>query len=183
LWVRLKKSIDFEIFSRLLSSRNNPIQLVEKYLDEIGRENVSMRIPSKKEQYAVRAIYELAKRSQCGPTKISDIADAQSIPVRFLEVILGQLKKSGLVASKRGFYGGYYLLKPPEDVCVGEVLRFLQKKVGGELADEDPILSEPGSEENPALERLWLRVQAAAYGIYDDTSMKDLLDVNTTLEK
>ncbi|MEJ2640602.1 MAG: Rrf2 family transcriptional regulator [Desulfosarcinaceae bacterium] len=142
-----------------------------------------MRIPPKKEQYAVRAIYELAKRCECGPTKISAIADAQSIPVRFLEVILGQLKKSGLVASKRGFYGGYYLLKPPEDVSVGEVLRFLQKKVDGELTDDDPAPSEPGDEENPALEQLWHRVKAAAYGIYDDTSMKDLLEVNTALEK
>jgi Rrf2 family protein len=142
-----------------------------------------MRIPPKKEQYAVRAIYELAKRCECGPTKISAIADAQSIPVRFLEVILGQLKKSGLVASKRGFYGGYYLLKPPEDVSVGEVLRFLQKKVDKELSDDDPAPSVPGGDENPALEQLWQRVKAAAYGIYDDTSMKDLLDVNTAMEK
>jgi Rrf2 family protein len=142
-----------------------------------------MRIPAKKEQYAVRAIYELAKRSECGPTKISDIADAQSIPVRFLEVILGQLKKSGLVASKRGFYGGYYLLKPPEDVSVGEVLRFLQKKVEKGLSDANPAASAPGSAENPALEKLWRRVKMAAYGIYDDTSMKDLLDVNTAMEK
>jgi Rrf2 family transcriptional regulator, cysteine metabolism repressor len=139
-----------------------------------------MRIPPKKEQYAVRAIYELAKRCECGPTKISDIADAQSIPVRFLEVILGQLKKSGLVASKRGFYGGYYLCKPPEDVSVGEVLRFLQKRVHTGLTEKDP---EPGNAENPALEKLWRRVKAAAYGIYDDTSMKDLLDVNTEMEK
>lgn len=142
-----------------------------------------MRIPPKKEQYAVRAIYELAKRCECGPTKISAIADAQSIPVRFLEVILGQLKKSGLVASKRGFYGGYYLLKPPEDVSVGEVLRFLQKKVGGKLIDDDPVPGEPGGDDNPALEQLWHRVNAAAFGIYDDTSMKDLLEVNTAMEK
>jgi Rrf2 family protein len=141
-----------------------------------------MRIPSKKEQYAVRAIYELAKRSECGPTKVSAIADAQSIPFRFLEVILGQLKKSGLVASKRGFYGGYYLLKPPEDVSVGEVLRFLQKKVDpGLSADISKPMAEDG-DENPALEQLWRRVKTAAFGIYDNTSMKDLLDVNTAME-
>ena len=142
-----------------------------------------MLLPPKKEQYAVRAIYELAKRSACGPTKISDIADAQSIPVRFLEVILGQLKKSGLVASKRGFYGGYYLLKPPEDVSVGEVLRFLREKVDKEAADSGAAGPEGGGEENPALEQLWHRVKAAVYNIYDDTSMKDLLDVNTAMEE
>ncbi|MDJ0783239.1 MAG: Rrf2 family transcriptional regulator [Desulfosarcinaceae bacterium] len=167
-----------------------------------------MLLPPKKEQYAVRAIYELAKRSTCGPTKISDIADAQSIPVRFLEVILGQLKKSGLVASKRGFYGGYYLLKPPEDVSVGEVLRFLQRRVHKGLRDAERTAEESdgaataaakgaaleghaakgvpageGGEDNPALEQLWRKVKAAAYGIYDDTTMKDLLDVNTAMEE
>jgi Rrf2 family protein len=157
--------------------------LVKKELDNIGRESICMLLPPKKEQYAVRAIYELAKRSTCGPTKISDIADAQSIPVRFLEVILGQLKKSGLVASKRGFYGGYYLLKPPEDVSVGEVLRFLQKKVETPLAEGGQKAAADDVEENPALQQLWVKVKAAVYGIYDDTSMKDLLDENTAMEE
>lgn len=142
-----------------------------------------MLLPPKKEQYAVRAIYELAKRSTCGPTKISDIADAQAIPVRFLEVILSQLKKSGLVASKRGFYGGYYLLKPPEDVSVGEVLRFLRKKVDKQIGDGGAAVTEAGDEENPALDQLWRKVKAAVYDIYDETSMKDLMDVNTAMEK
>lgn len=169
--------------SRLLRSRNFPIQLVKILLDKIGRESNRMLLPSKKEQYAVRAIYELAKRSACGPTKISAIADAQSIPVRFLEVILGQLKKSGLVASKRGFYGGYYLLKPPEDVSVGEVLRFLQRKVDTPLANGIQSGPEDGGEENPALQQLWVNVKAAVYGIYDDTSMKNLMDENTAMEE
>lgn len=65
-----------------------------------------MLTPLKKGQYALRAVYELAKRQGQGPTKISAIAEAQAIPHRFLEVILHQLKGSGLVASKRGFYGG-----------------------------------------------------------------------------
>jgi Rrf2 family protein len=142
-----------------------------------------MLLPPKKEQYAVRAIYELAKRSACGPTKISDIADAQAIPVRFLEVILSQLKKSGLVASKRGFYGGYYLLKPPEDVSVGEVLRFLRKKVDKQIGDGGAVVTEAGDEENPALNQLWRKVKAAVYDIYDETSMKDLMDVNMAMEK
>ena len=68
-----------------------------------------MLIPHKRGQYALRAIYELAKRMGEGPIKISDIASAQGIPRRFLEVILNQLKGSGIVKSKRGFYGGYAL--------------------------------------------------------------------------
>jgi Rrf2 family cysteine metabolism transcriptional repressor len=86
-----------------------------------------MLTPSKKGQYALRAIYELAKRTGEGPIKISDIADAQGIPRRFLEVILNQLKGSGFVESKRGFYGGYVLAKTPDKITVGDVIRYMQK--------------------------------------------------------
>jgi Rrf2 family cysteine metabolism transcriptional repressor len=86
-----------------------------------------MLVPPKKNQYALRAIFELAKHMDQGPIKISDIATAQSIPLRFLEVILNQLKASGIVDSKRGFYGGYFLVKPPNQVSVGDVLRFLSR--------------------------------------------------------
>ena len=77
------------------------------------------------------------------------------------------------------------MLKPPEDVSVGEVLRFLQKKVETRAVrtDTPSEASEAGSEENPALDQLWLKVKAAVYGIYDDTSMKDLLDENTAMEE
>jgi len=76
---------------------------------------------TKKNQYALRAIFELAKYNGQGPQKISDIAQAQAIPVKFLEVILNQLKASGLVDSKRGFYGGYFLLRQPDAITVGSI--------------------------------------------------------------
>ena len=87
---------------------------------------------TKKNQYALRAIFELAKHNGKGPQKISEIAKAQAIPEKFLEVILNQLKGSGLVDSKRGFYGGYYLIRSPEKITVGDIMRFLER-------DIDPI--------------------------------------------
>jgi hypothetical protein len=57
---------------------------------------------SQKCEYAVRAVFELAKRVGRGPVRIADIAEAQAIPVRFLEVILSQLKQGGFVDSQRG---------------------------------------------------------------------------------
>ena len=69
---------------------------------------------------------ELAKRVGTGPVKVSEIAEAQAIPRRFLEVILGQLKGSGLVTAKRGYHGGYVLLREPNQISVGTVIRFLQ---------------------------------------------------------
>lgn len=150
---------------------------VSKYSDYIGQEK-PMLIPHKKGQYALRAIYELAKRKGEGPTKISDIAVAQAIPRRFLEVILNQLKGSGIVASKRGFYGGYFLTKPPHKVAVGDVFRFLQKD-----QDESRCIACVSQKACPFLETcafsvLWHDVKAAAFKIYDKTTMQDLLDAN-----
>ncbi|MGD9246976.1 MAG: Rrf2 family transcriptional regulator [Desulfobacteraceae bacterium] len=141
-----------------------------------------MLIPHKRGQYALRAIYELAKRKGEGPTKISDIAIAQAIPQRFLEVILNQLKGSGIVASKRGFYGGYVLVKAPDQVTVGDVFRYLQKE-----KDTSSCIACVKKKACPFLEQcaflsLWHDVKAAAFQIYDRTTMQDLLDANEKLE-
>lgn len=135
-----------------------------------------MLVPPKKNQYALRAIFELAKHMDQGPVKISDIATAQSIPLRFLEVILNQLKASGIVDSKRGFYGGYFLVKPPNQVSVGDVLRFLSR----DLSPRDCIacvskISCP-FDGRCAFSSMWIRVKEAAFSIYDETSFQDLID-------
>lgn len=137
-----------------------------------------MLIPHKKGQYALRAIYELAKREGEGPTKISDIANAQAIPQRFLEVILNQLKGSGIIASKRGFYGGYFLTKAPDQVSVGDIFRYMQRDKNNLnclacVAQKScPFLGQC------AFSDMWQQVKAAAYEIYDKTTMQDLLNAN-----
>jgi Rrf2 family protein len=81
---------------------------------------------SQKTQYAVRAVFELAKRQGRGATKISEIAEAQAIPQRFLENILNHLKGGGFVESVRGKEGGYLLVRPAKELTVGQVLRFVE---------------------------------------------------------
>ena len=137
-----------------------------------------MLTPSKKGQYALRAIFELAKRKDEGPVKISIIADAQAIPPRFLEVILNQLKGSGLVASKRGFYGGYALTKAPSQITVGDVLRYLQKEMESSHCIACVSKKACPFKDNCAFSSMWHRVKAAAYKIYDETTMQDLLNAN-----
>ncbi|MDJ0666632.1 MAG: Rrf2 family transcriptional regulator [Desulfobacterales bacterium] len=130
---------------------------------------------TQRNQYALRAIVELARRVGTGPVKVSEIAKAQAIPLRFLEVILGQLKGSGLVDAKRGYYGGYFLLRQPEDITVGSVIRFLQG---------DPDLKECQSciskmqcpfAKDCAFASLWTRVNEAVFTIFDETTIKDLV--------
>ena len=78
---------------------------------------------SKKTKYAINALVYLAKKRDEGPILISDIAESEHIPQKFLEAILLDLKKAGILASKKGKGGGYYLSKNPSSVHVAEVMR------------------------------------------------------------
>ena len=80
---------------------------------------------SQKCQYALRSVFELAKRHGEGPTSIREIARAQAIPPKFLELILTELRKGGFVESRRGIHGGYLLPVPPKTVFAGEIIRFV----------------------------------------------------------
>ena len=135
-----------------------------------------MPITPKKNQYALRAIFELAKHQGQGPKKISEIAEIQSIPLRFLEVILSQLKGSGLVDSKRGFYGGYYLTRSPDKISVGDVLRFMDKPSSSEHCPACISKSNCPFSGNCAFAPMWNQVSNAIFDIYDGTSIQDLLN-------
>ncbi|MFZ1983815.1 MAG: Rrf2 family transcriptional regulator [Desulfatitalea sp.] len=141
-----------------------------------------MLTPLKKGQYALRAVYELAKRQGQGPTKISAIAEAQAIPHRFLEVILHQLKGSGLVASKRGFYGGYALARLPAEITVGDILRHVQKEITTAQCVACVSLQNCPFATRCAFSSLWQRVRTAAFQIYDGTTMQNLLDDHASVE-
>lgn len=142
----------------------------------------NMLTPTKKGQYALRAAYELAKRQGLGPTKISAIADAQAIPQRFLEVILHQLKGSGLVASKRGFYGGYLLTKPPGEISVGDILRYVHREMAAAECVACISVKSCPFEGRCAFTSLWQRVKDAVFKVYDDTTLQDLLDDNEAIK-
>ena len=78
---------------------------------------------SKKAKYAIIALKHLARRYKEGPVQVGDIADKQRIPKKFLHSILAELGKAGLLASRRGKGGGYYLIKPPQDIDLAQVVR------------------------------------------------------------
>jgi Rrf2 family protein len=80
---------------------------------------------SKKSEYGLRALLELTLAYGKTSLQRHDIADRQHIPVEFLEQILLALKRAGLLASRRGMKGGYQLIKRPEEITVGQVVRIL----------------------------------------------------------
>jgi Rrf2 family protein len=81
---------------------------------------------SKKTRYAIVALTRLAREYGNGPIQIRDIAEGEKIPQRFLESILLELRKLGILGSKLGKEGGYYLLRKPEDVTLSEVVRHFE---------------------------------------------------------
>jgi Rrf2 family protein len=131
---------------------------------------------TQKHKYALRAIFELAKRHPHGQTKLSEIAASQAIPLRFLEVIMAQLKRSGLVVSKRGCYGGYALIKSPSEITVGMLFRFIDER--GRHDRCDACIAKEGCplHDNCAFMPMWDRVCQAIYAVYDQTTIQDLLD-------
>jgi Rrf2 family protein len=84
---------------------------------------------SNKGRYAVRALFDIAYFNEGKPTQVKDIAEREGIPPRFLEQIFQDLKRAGLVGSKRGPQGGYSLLAEPAEISVGRVLRVTEGSV------------------------------------------------------
>lgn len=131
---------------------------------------------SQKCQYALRALFELAKRSGLGPTKIAEVAEAQAIPPRFLEAILSQLKHGGFVESRRGAEGGYLLVRPPRGLTVGEVIRFVEGPIGpvgcvtGDPKEHCPLHG------NCVFLGMWEKVRGAVSEVYDGTTLQDLVE-------
>jgi Rrf2 family transcriptional regulator, cysteine metabolism repressor len=127
-------------------------------------------------QYALRALFELAKRRGAGAVNVAEIAAAQALPARFLETILQSLTKSGEVVSRRGMRGGYQLAVEPREISVGDVIR----RFDGTMA---PVRCAEGTGSRccPLLNRcafsnLWERARRAAEAVYDTTTLQDLID-------
>jgi len=81
---------------------------------------------SKKSKYAINSLVYLAKNYDKGPILISEIAEKQHIPKKFLEAILLDLRNAGMLNSKKGKGGGYYLIKSPADVNLADVVRLFE---------------------------------------------------------
>ena len=128
---------------------------------------------SRKCKYALKAIFELAMLGKAEPIRIRDIASAQSIPRRFLEAILSELKHGGFVESRRGSDGGYLLARSPAAITVGQVLRFLRKGASFDPQRAQATGNAPG---DLAFLEMYRNVNDAVAKIYDNTTFADLVE-------
>jgi len=134
-----------------------------------------MRI-SKKCQYALRAVFELALRDTDQPVKIQDIAGAQNIPPRFLEVILNQLRHGGFVESRRGSEGGYMLAREAEELTVGEVIEYIQGPISMPADDAQKANKSEAFYGDYAFEQLWENVNSAISQVCDNMTFAKLIE-------
>jgi Rrf2 family protein len=111
-----------------------------------------------KADYAVRAVVELASSSQGSPRKVDEVAQAQGIPVSFLENILTQLRSAGIVRSQRGPEGGYWLAKPPEEVNLAQIIRAVEGPLVGVRGQRPEEIEYVGSAES--LQQVWVALRA-----------------------
>jgi Rrf2 family protein len=134
-----------------------------------------MRI-SAKADYAVRAMVELAAADGERPVKAERIANAQGIPLNFLENILGELRHAGIVRSHRGAEGGFRLAKPAAEITIADVIR----------AVEGPLASVRGAPPEEAdyagaassLPRVWIAVRVNLRRVVEQVTIADIAEGN-----
>jgi len=138
-----------------------------------------MRTISKRTQYGLKAMMALGRKYREGPVLISALALEEAIPIKFLEAILLDLKGRGLLDSKMGRKGGYFLNRPPSGITIGSIIRVIE----GPLAPL-PCASEtafrPCEEcedvENCGTRIIMRRVRDAMSDVLDRTTLADLLN-------
>jgi len=126
---------------------------------------------SAKVDYALRALVALA-RDGGGPISGGALASTQQLPSKFLEGILAELRRAGIVVSQRGMEGGYRLARPAEEIFIAEVMRTIDgplAEVRG-LRPEDAHYS--GSAEH--LQKVWIALRASLRAVLETTSLADV---------
>ena len=134
---------------------------------------------SKRGEYGLRAMIDLATWEASSPiTQIREIAEREGIPVKFLEQILLSLKNAGLLHSKMGVGGGYYLAKPAEEITLGAIIRILDGPLAPIRCVSQVSYETCGcpDEGTCGLRLVMLDVRDAISSILDCTSLADMVE-------
>ena len=127
---------------------------------------------SARAEYAVRAILALAAADPATMTAQA-LADAEDLPRKFLEAILADLRRAGLVRSHRGSEGGYRLGSPATELTVGAVLRAVDGPLAGVRGARPEQATYTGTAEH--LQTVWVATRAAVRSVLDETSLAEVL--------
>jgi Rrf2 family protein len=129
---------------------------------------------SNKGRYAVRALFDIAFYNEGRPTQVKDIAERQHIPPRFLEQIFQDLKRSGIVGSKRGPQGGYSLSRRPVDIRLGDVVRALEGPISLGDREPGPRRTQPSSDARRVTEIVFKDLSTRVEACFDEITIADI---------
>jgi len=121
--------------------------------------------------YAVRAMTELAASTE-PQVKGEHLADRQGIPLKYLENILADLRRAGLIASQRGADGGYRLARPAEAVTVADIIRAVEGPLADVRGTSPDEITYPGAAS--ALQQVWVATRAALRGVLEVVTVADI---------
>lgn len=127
---------------------------------------------SARAEYATRALLALAANDPMTLTT-QTLADKQELPRKFLEAILSDLRRAGLVRSLRGAEGGYRLARPADETTIGDVLRAVDGPLAGVRGDRPESAVYEGAAEH--LRTVWVAARAALRGVLDEVTLTDVL--------
>ena len=133
---------------------------------------LSMRL-SARADYALRAAIELAA-SHDGHVTSDQLAKAQQIPAKFLEAILTQLRRAGLVRSQRGPDGGFWLARPAEEISLADIIRAIDGQLLGVRGERPENVSYPGAAE--PLQRVWIALRANERAVLETVTLADIVN-------
>jgi Rrf2 family protein len=126
---------------------------------------------SAKADYAVRASLELAAAG--GPVKGDALSAAQSIPLKFLENILIELRHAGIVRSQRGPEGGYWLAKPADEIAVADVIRAVEGPLASVRGESPEDLEYQGAAES--LQAVWIALRSNLRAVLETVTLADIV--------
>jgi len=130
-----------------------------------------MRV-SAKADYAVRAAAELAAAGE-GPVKGEKLAEAQDIPLQFLEHILLELKHHGIIRARRGAKGGYWLARPADEVTIADLVRAVEGPIADVQSTPPEAIKYSGNSES--LRDVWVAVRASLRSVLEQVTLADLV--------
>jgi len=125
---------------------------------------------SKKAEYAIKAVINIARHTNNRPLQISEISKTESIPTKFLEQILLNLKNNGILTSKRGANGGYLLAKSKDDISIGMILDIIDGPF-------DPVGLHSGNHLSAGLEKCFGQMIEIVNGHLNQFTINDILEI------
>ena len=130
---------------------------------------------STQSRYGVRAIFDIAYHSEGLDTQVKDISRRQGISQRYLEQIFQKLRKAGIVGSKRGPSGGYFLNKKPENITVGEIIQITENGITPVLCVNPEDSSQPCRRSGECVTQIvWSEAGKRLKEYFDSVTIKDL---------